>query len=89
MDGGANINKASDLLKSNILTVTEFLENIAAFKNRSVQSNKRSAETAVNDIDEDSETEIEPLPPQKRARLGSTICCRLCDYNENNVVFFS
>lgn len=82
------IRAASKLLDSNSISVAQFLDHIAAFKdNKLNMPTKRKQPDEQSDASSsEDESESSSSQSQKRPRLDSINLCRVCDENESRMV---
>lgn len=82
------IRAASKLLESNSISVAQFLDHIAAFKDNKLNMPSKQKHPIEQSDESSSEDETEPSSSQsqKRPRLDSMNLCRVCNENESRIV---
>lgn len=86
------IRNASDLLDKNVITVADFLDHIAKFKDNKCGKRDKAGSVLSDESDSDesepSTSQSTSQPASKRARTDSVNLCRVCDENESNIILF-
>lgn len=85
------IRNASELLDTNVITVADFLEHIAKFKDNKCGKRDKCGSVLSDESDSESEpptSQPTSQPASKRARTDSVNLCRVCDEKESNIILF-